>query len=115
MTEYTRAVIAVVKRIPSGKVATYQQVAALAGRPHASRGVAMILNSSSRKHELPWQRVIRTTGIIAFKRGSHNFVMQRRLLLAEKVKVALDGTVDLTRFQWTRRAKKKRNQPKMFG
>lgn len=115
MTDYTRAVIDVVKRIPRGKVATYLQIATLAGRPHASRGVAMILNSSSRKHDLPWQRVIRTTGIIAFKRGSHNFQMQRRLLRAEDIKVALDGTVDLSKFQWRKQPKKKRNQPRMFG
>lgn len=115
MTEYTRAVLDVVRRIPRGRVATYQQVAALAGRPHASRGVAMILSSSARKHELPWQRVIRTTGEIAFKFGSHNFLMQKRLLRAENVVVGREGEIDLARFQWRRKAKIDRKLPRMFS
>ncbi|MCK7527697.1 MAG: MGMT family protein [Ignavibacteriales bacterium] len=57
-TPFTRQVKAVLRRIPRGRVATYGQIAALAGRERAARGVAWILHSSSEAGGLPWHRVI---------------------------------------------------------
>ena len=48
-TEFTKAVVETIKKIPRGKVATYKQIAELVGRPNAVRGVVWILHSSSRK------------------------------------------------------------------
>jgi methylated-DNA-protein-cysteine methyltransferase-like protein len=113
---FTLKVMAVIKKIPRGKVATYQQVAGLAGKPHASRGVAWILNSCSKKYRLPWQRVLSSKGRIAFPPLTHNFIMQRRLLRREGVPVEDNGSIDMLKHQWKKkpRALKKRNQPYMF-
>lgn len=114
---FTLKVIAVVRRIPCGKVATYKQIAELAGKPHASRAVAWILNSCAEKYRLPWQRVLSSKGRIAFSPTTHNFVMQRRLLEREGVDVLDNGDVKLTRFQWKKykRERRKPNQPRMFS
>jgi methylated-DNA-protein-cysteine methyltransferase related protein len=115
LTPFSEKVIAIIRRIPRGRVASYQQVAALAGREHASRAVAWILNSSSKKRGLPWQRVVSKAGRIAFKPGTHGFRLQRRLLRAEGVEVAVDGKIDMTAFQYRRRARRPKNGPRMFG
>lgn len=115
---FTRKVMEAVKKIPRGRVATYQQIAALAGKPHASRAVGWILNSSSEKYGLPWQRVINSKGKIAFKPGTYHFMMQRRLLGLEKVEVSrTSGEIDMKRFQWKKKARtvRRRNQPRMFS
>jgi methylated-DNA-protein-cysteine methyltransferase-like protein len=80
---FTLKVISVIKNIPRGKVATYQQVAGLAGKAHASRATSWILNSCSKKYKLPWHRVIGSKGKIAFKPQTRNFLLQRRLLRGE--------------------------------
>lgn len=115
---FTQKVMDMIKKIPRGKVATYKQIAALAGKPHASRAVAWILNSSSKKYGLPWQRVINSQGKIAFKPGTHHFLLQRRLLVHEKVEASkATGEVDMKRFQWKKKARirRLRNQPHMFS
>ena len=116
---FTKKVIEVIRKIPRGRVATYQQVAGLAGRIHASRGVSWILKSCSKKYGLPWQRVISSKGKIAFKPKTHHFLLQRRLLIDEGVEVDYStGEIDLKRFQLKKKprlTKRKRNQPSMFN
>jgi methylated-DNA-protein-cysteine methyltransferase-like protein len=80
-------------------VATYSQVAALAGRERAARGVAWILHSSSEAAGLPWHRVINSRGGISLGRG-RGFEVQKKRLAAEGVVVGRGGRVDLKRFQW---------------
>ena len=99
-SEFTLAVIAQIKRIPAGKVATYGQIARLAGNAHGARGVVWILNSSSKKHRLPWQRVLNAKGQIGFSPGTVSFTRQKRLLEAEGVEFATHTGVDLKVFQW---------------
>ena len=55
------------RRIPRGKVATYGQIAVLAGNAYASRQVARLLHSLSDKERLPWQRVINSRGQISLR------------------------------------------------
>jgi methylated-DNA-protein-cysteine methyltransferase-like protein len=55
MTPFSKMVIRLIKKIPRGNVASYGQIAALAGNPRGSRGVSWILHSCSRSHKLPWQ------------------------------------------------------------
>jgi len=98
-TPFTREVKAVIRRIPRGRVATYGQIAALAGRERAARGVAWILHSSSETAGLPWHRVIGGRGAISLPRG-RGFEEQKKLLTAEGVPVGRDGRIDLKRFQW---------------
>jgi methylated-DNA-protein-cysteine methyltransferase-like protein len=116
---FTLKVFDVIRAIPRGRVATYRQVAGLAGKIHASRGVAWILNSSSKKYKLPWQRVVSSQGKISFKPGTRHFLLQRRLLKEEGVEVDLkNGHIDMPRFQYRKMPKKpkpRRNQPRMFS
>jgi methylated-DNA-protein-cysteine methyltransferase-like protein len=98
-TPFTRQVKAVLRRIPRGRVATYGQVAALAGRERAARGVAWILHSSSDAAGLPWHRVIGGKGRISLGRG-RGFEEQKKRLAGEGVTVGRAGRIDLKRYQW---------------
>ena len=60
--EFEDRVKDVIKSIPRGKVATYAQVAALAGNHQAARQVVRVLHTSSAKDRLPWHRVINSRG-----------------------------------------------------
>lgn len=106
-TEFSKKVIAVIKKIPKGKVATYGQIAGLAGKPHAPRGVTWVLHSSSKSQKLPWHRVINSKGKISFPPMSAAFAKQKRLLTLEKIEVGDNGEIDLEEFQWSKKAKKK--------
>ncbi len=85
--------------IPLGKVATYGQIAHLAGKPWGARQVAWILHSQSEKYRLPWQRVIGAGGQISLPPG-RGFSEQRRLLRGEGVAVDRRGRVDLRVYRW---------------
>ncbi len=102
LTPFTREVIRMIKAIPEGKVATYGQIAKLAGKPHGSRGVSWILSSCTRAHQLPWFRVIGSKGSISIPWSNPGFQKQKRLLSNEGVSVADDGRVDMKIFQWKR-------------
>lgn len=86
--------------IPVGKVATYGQIAHLAGKPWGARQVSWILHSQSDKYQLPWQRVIGAAGRISLPPGN-GFVEQRRLLRHEGVKVDDRGRIDLKIYRWS--------------
>lgn len=98
-TPFTRKAKEVIRAIPRGRVATYGQIAALAGRERAARGVAWVLHSSSAAAGLPWHRVINGRGGISLGRG-RGFEEQKKRLIAEGVPVGRGGRVDLKRYQW---------------
>ena len=84
--------------IPVGKVATYGQIAQLAGNNKAARQISRILHSSSEKYDLPWHRVINSQGKISLRLGD-GFEMQKAILESEGVQV-IEDRIDLTKFQW---------------
>lgn len=88
-----------VKRVPEGKVATYGQIAALAGSPRAARVVVRVLRSCSRTHDLPWHRIISSKGTISLPSGS-GFEEQVALLDTEGVHLDPSGIIDLGRYRW---------------
>lgn len=96
---FIEMVACVVQSIPAGRVATYGQVAALAGDPRAARQVVRALHSMSEARSLPWHRVINAQGRISVPRGRW-YDLQRKLLRAEGVKFDADDAVDLARFRW---------------
>lgn len=96
---FTECAIDVIKKIPRGRVATYGQIAALAGNPMAARQIAWILNSNWKCDKLPWQRIIGSKGRISLPSGN-GLETQRSLLRREGVSVTNDGAIDLDRFQW---------------
>ena len=91
----------VVKQIPEGCVATYGQVAALAGSRRWSRVVGYALHANPDPEHIPCHRVVNRFGEVsgAFAFGGEN--RQIQLLEAEGVEF-IDGKVDLERFQWNR-------------
>jgi methylated-DNA-protein-cysteine methyltransferase-like protein len=118
MSPFTQKVLALIKSVPRGKVATYGQIAALAGKPHGARGVGWILNSCAKSHRLPWQRVINSKGKISFPKNSDEFKKQKALLMKEKIAVDRDGSVSLPVYLWrktARKARAKKNMPRMFS
>ena len=105
-TTFFRRVVMMIKKIPRGKVATYGQMAALAGNPRAARQVAWVLHSASHKEKLPWQRVINSQGGISLPRYG-GYELQRALLVKEGVKFDVDDRIALARFQWNPKVFKK--------
>ncbi|PGY12581.1 MGMT family protein [Bacillus sp. AFS031507] len=99
MTPFTENVIEIIRSIPEGKVATYGQIAGLAGSPRAARQVVRALHSMSKKHRLPWHRVIDAKGQIALQ-DDESYNEQRLSLEAEGVEIGLNGVIDLERYQW---------------
>ncbi len=91
---------AVVDKIPKGYVATYGQVAELAGLPRQARLVGYALHAASDEVKLPWHRVINSKGRISFPPGTRIYRKQRRLLLREGIRFQ-DQTIDLKIHRWT--------------
>lgn len=98
-----RAIHAVIRKIPRGRVATYGQVAELAGIPGGARIAAAALKTSARADRLPWQRVIGKAGPTRGRIAIHDPVgaaVQRQLLDDEGVEVDERGAVSLDRYGW---------------
>ena len=85
--------------IPIGSVASYGQIAEIAGYSRGARQVAYALRKLPDRHSVPWHRVIRASGKIAFNTGSPSFDEQRERLLQEGVAI-LNGRVDMVRYRW---------------
>jgi len=98
-------VLGLVARIPPGKVATYGQLAVLAGYPRRARHVGYALAALPAGHDLPWHRVINAQGRVSPRGGKGGRVTrgvehrQERLLKAEGV-VFRKGRVELARYRW---------------
>jgi methylated-DNA-protein-cysteine methyltransferase-like protein len=97
-TAFTERVVRIIRAIPRGRVASYGQIAALAGFPAASRQVVRILHSLSAKEVLPWHRVINSRGTISLT--GRDYELQRVLLEREGIEFGLHDRIDLGRFQW---------------
>ena len=94
-------IYAAVRRIPAGRVATYGQVAALAGLPGHARQVGYALAALPAGSTVPWHRVINAQGRISLRRDGPGAGVPQRLRL-EREGVAFDaaGRVPLARFGW---------------
>ena len=79
-------ILAAVRAIPRGKVAGYGEVARRAGLPGRARLAARVLSGNA-DPALPWHRVLRSDGRIAFPEGSRGYREQSQRLRAEGVKV----------------------------
>ena len=98
-------VLTVVRRIPPGRVATYGDVAAMAGRPRAARAVGNVMKHCSRR-DVPCHRVIAAGGRLGGYGG--NEVLKRALLVAEGVIVSGSRVRELDRVRWTAARHRKR-------
>jgi methylated-DNA-protein-cysteine methyltransferase-like protein len=96
---FSQEVIEIIKNIPRGKVATYGQIAELAGNRFAARQVVRILHSSSKSQKLPWHRVVNSRGTISLKRG-YGYEEQRALLEDEGIVFDSENHIDFKTFLW---------------
>ena len=89
----------VVHMIPNGKVATYGQVAALAGLPKAARFAGTSLKDLPKATRIPWHRVINAQGRISLPPSSASYQEQRQRLTQEGVLIR-NGRIALKDYQW---------------
>ena len=89
-----------VRRIPRGRVATYGQIAELAGLEGHARQVGYALHNLPERSSVPWHRVINAKGEISPRSAGDSHELQRLLLEAEGVVVDLRGRIDLRAFRW---------------
>src|SRR5512140_1311091 len=110
-----RSIYAVVRRIPAGRVATYGQVAELAGIPGGARVAGAALKVSKPGDRLPWQRVIGKAGRNRGRIAIHDPVgaaVQRQLLDREGVDIGETGLIALDRHGWLPGASPRRKKPR---
>ena len=97
--QFTEDVVSIIKKIPSGKVMTYGQIAKCAGSPRGARQVVRILHTMSQKHKLPWHRVINAKGEIGLK-SEDGYIDQKMMLEGEGVVFLANSKVDLTIYRY---------------
>ncbi len=100
MTPFQRQVYALVAEIPRGRVLSYGAVASLLGRPRSARAVGGALSLTPDDQDLPWWRVISSTGRISTPPMHHTAQIQRALLESEGVEFTDSGRIDRERFEW---------------
>jgi methylated-DNA-protein-cysteine methyltransferase-like protein len=93
-------IYAVVSSIPKGKVATYGQVAELAGLPRRARMVGYALRELPDGSATPWHRVVNASGRISARDRPASVREQRALLEAEGVVFDRHNRLSLRRFRW---------------
>jgi len=98
-TGFRQRVLIWVQAIPPGQVATYGQIAALAGSPRAARQVGLILaRLGAEADSIPWQRVLNHQGKLST--ASRFGDWQQKMLESEGIVFAPDGSCCLQRYQW---------------
>lgn len=102
---------ATVRRIPSGNVATYGQVATVAGFDGHARQVGYALAALPADSGVPWHRVVNSFGEISQRRGGDSHELQRILLEQEGVEFGANGKIDLSRYRWKVRHPARRERP----
>ena len=94
------AIYKIVRRIPWGRVATYGQIAELAGLEGHARQVGYALHSLPGGSDVPWHRVINARGEISARSASDSDELQRHLLEAEGIEFDRAGRVQLAAYRW---------------
>ncbi|HEY7791313.1 MAG TPA: MGMT family protein [Vicinamibacterales bacterium] len=96
-TAFSARVLSIVRRIPVGRVATYGDVAHMAGRPRAARAVGNIMRTCHR-HDVPCHRVVAAGGLVGGYGGNEG--LKRSLLRAEGLTVAGRRIRQWTAVRW---------------
>ncbi|MFW5786575.1 MAG: MGMT family protein [bacterium] len=98
-TTFTQRAADVIKAIPAGRVATYGQVAVMAGNPQGARQVVRLLHTASNSLGLPWHRVVNRDGQISLPRGGGH-EEQRARLESEGVAFTIEDRIDMRVHRW---------------
>ena len=93
------AIYRVLRQIPHGQVATYGQIAKLAGLGNAARFVGTTLKNLPSGSTLPWHRVVNSRGTSSFPVNSEPYLRQLDKLTSEGVEVS-DGKLSLIKYRW---------------
>jgi O-6-methylguanine DNA methyltransferase len=96
--DFREEVYQITKKIPKGKVATYGQIAKLAGKPQAARAVGLFMRTNPDAPRTPCHRVVAADGGLTGYSAGEGIVTKRKMLLAEGVVFKKDK-VDLTKSQ----------------
>src|SRR5918999_5760750 len=96
---YRERVYEIVRRIPSGRVMTYGQLAEILGEGYTARTVGFVMHAAD--EGVPWQRVINAQGACSTGRVIIPPDRQQRMLEAEGVEFDARGRCDLARYRWT--------------
>ena len=96
---YRERVFEIVRRIPSGRVMTYGQLAEILGEGYTPRTVGFVMHAAD--DTVPWQRVINSQGACSTGRVILPPDLQQRMLEAEGVRFDARGRCDLARYRWT--------------
>jgi len=99
-TGYRERVFEIVRRIPSGRVMTYGQIAEILGEGYTPRTVGFVMHSAD-EETTPWQRVINSQGACSTGRLTLPHDRQQRMLEAEGVEFDARGRCNLGRYRWT--------------
>ena len=98
-------IYSVVRRIPRGRVATYGQVATLAGLAGHARQVGYALNALPDATAVPWHRVVNAAGRISVRAAPGGELVQQLLLEKEGVRLDARGRIPLDRLRWQPRVR----------
>lgn len=96
--EARQKILAVVRRVPKGCVASYGQIAYEAGLPGRARLVGRVLGECT-DLKLPWHRILNAAGKVSLPKSSPSHTEQKRRLRGEGVVLTAAG-VNMRRFQW---------------
>ena len=94
------------RRIPRGRVATYGQIAELAGLAGHARQVGYAMHALPPESDVPWHRVINAQGRISLRADGPGATVQAQLLRREGITIDADGRIDLAVYRWKPRARR---------
>lgn len=98
--DFTARIYKIVAQIPEGKVATYGQIAAMAGKPFAARAVGTAMRKAPDYLELPCHRVVNQSGRLAPSYAFGGAGRQRELLEREGITFGENGCINMKLHQW---------------
>ena len=104
MSSNVQAILMVVRQVPRGRVATYGQVARLAGIPRNARQVGSVLagiSAETNGGDVAWHRIVNSKGEISERGCPEIETLQRQALEDEEVRFTANGRIPLSEFQWT--------------
>lgn len=98
---FRKAVLTWVGRIPEGRVASYGQIALMAGYPRRPRQVGMVLKGLPEGTEVPWHRVVNVHGHVPSEGRWWGALVQIQRLREEGIEVSEGGDLDMRRYAWS--------------
>ncbi len=100
MSQFKQKVIEIVNLIPYGKVASYGQIAVMAGMPRMARHVGNVLNKYDGETEIPWWRVVNNSGRLTIKGSVFTPDDQKDFLESEGLKISNDYAFDIEKYRF---------------